>query len=601
MRFTDKTIRPVVGAPEFSSIPQTLTSLRHWVMWRFDWVERKEEGKGEWAKVPYQPDGRHARSNDAGTWNLFADCLRAFETMRGKFDGIGFMFSDDSPFMGVDLDNCVTHDEDMGEFRLSVFAARVVEKLGSYSEFSPSKTGIHVIGEAGQVKALKTKLKNDEIEMYSFGRYFTFTGLSWHENPLPIREFNTEILEISAAIKKAQDGRVELNGVGLDLDKRLKWALSSERISKLFNGDTSAYGDDDSRADLGLCSMLVYYCDGNIEILDKMFRKSRLYRLKWDEKRGDQTYGEMTLLKALSGKQNYVSARSDRREVLSNPETRKLRRFTFNDLWDSAMEYRANPQNGGVEPGWDNLNRLYRPRKGLLSIVTGEPGSGKSTFIDCLCYNLAGQHDWKITFASFETQPLERHVLDLCQIYLCKPTFAFANNAASDTEMEEARNCIGNNFFFLMPEDNELNIDSILEYVDDDIREHGISGFVLDPFSELEGQTDFREQQTSFIEKNLRKLRSFTRHRDIHTWLIAHPTKSGETYKNGRPTLRSISGSAQFNNKADYGIVVHREDDDAVSVFVDKVRFSETGLSKTQAQFSYNMMERAYVPLMGEV
>jgi hypothetical protein len=603
-RFTDKQNRPVVCDPDFSRIPAPLTLLRQWVMWKFDWKDgggQAGSAEGSWAKVPYQPDGRHARSNDPATWYSFADCLRTFETMRGKFDGVGFMFSDESPYMGVDLDYCVTHDEDMAEYRLTPFAARVIEKLGSYSEFSPSKTGIHIIGEAGQVKALKTKIGNDEIELYSSGRYFTFTGLSWHEDALETRGFHSEVTEIIEGIKKAQQGNLSLSNGGFDLEKRLRLVAGNANASRLFNGDISEYGDDDSRADLALCNHLVYYADGNLSIADSMFRRSRLMRPKWDERRGAQTYGELTLEKAGDGGHNHVSVRKETLPPVFSYETRKRRRFTVDDLWESAMAYRTNPLNGGVDPGWDNLNKLYRPRKGLFSVVTGEPGSGKSTFVDCLAYNIAGNHQWKILFASFETQPLERHVLDLCQIYLQKPTFSFADNAATDDEMEEARGVINQNFFFMMPDESELTMEPILDYVDDEIREHGISGFVLDPFSELDTSRDFRQQQTDFIEKNLRRLRSFTRHRDIHTWLIAHPTKSGETYKDGRPTLRSISGSAHFYNKADYGVVVDRDDNDITTVHIDKVRFSETGQGKTKASFTYNSNRRSYDPLEAEL
>lgn len=600
-RFTDKQNRPIVTEPDFSRIPGPLTFLRQWVMWRFDWKETEKVGDGAWAKVPYQPDGRHAKSNDSATWHSFADCLRAFETMRGKFDGVGFMFSEDSPYMGVDLDYCVTHDEDMAEYRLTPFAARVIEKLGSYSEFSPSKTGIHIIGEAGQIKALKTKVGEDEIELYSSGRYFTFTGLSWHEDALEPRNFHNEVTEIIEGIKKAQQSNLSLSNGGFDLEKRIRLVLGKPEAARLFNGDISLYGDDDSRADLALCNHLVYYADGNAGIIDSLFRRSHLMRPKWDELRGAKTYGQLTIEKALDGRENYVSSRKEQAAPVFSFESRKRRRFTVDDLWESAMAYRSNPLNGGVEPGWSNLNRLYRPRKGLFSVVTGEPGSGKSTFVDCLCYNIAGHHQWKILFASFETQPLERHVLDLCQIYLQKPTFSFADNAATDEEMEEAKQTIRQHFFFMMPDESELTMEPILDYVDDEIREHGISGFVLDPFSELDTSRDFRQQQTDFIEKNLRRLRSFTRHRDIHTWLIAHPTKSGDTYKDGRPTLRSISGSAHFYNKADYGIVVDRDDNDITTVHIDKVRFSETGQGKTKAAFTYNSNRRSYDPLEAEL
>jgi twinkle protein len=234
----------------------------------------------------------------------------------------------------------------------------------------------------------------------------------------------------------------------------------------------------------------------------------------------------------------------------------------------------------------------------MLSIITGSPGSGKSNFIDCLCSRIALKHNWRITFASFETLPIERHVLTLCQIYLGLPTFAWMDGAATEEQLLSAIDALGEHFHFIMPDDHELNIESILEYVDDDIRDYGIQGFVLDPFTELEQSRFGGMSQTEMIEQILRKLQLFTRQRQIHTWLIAHPTKSGDTYKDGRPTMRSISGSSNFYNKADFGLVMHRHDDDKSTLYVDKVRFDSNG-GRGEVEFAYSKARREYFTLGG--
>ena len=147
-----------------------------------------------------------------------------------------------------------------------------------------------------------------------------------------------------------------------------------------------------------------------------------------------------------------------------------------------------------------------------------------------------------------------------------------------------------------MPDDHELDIASILAYVEDDIKDYGVNGFVLDPFTELEQSRFNGLSQTEAVERILRELQRFTRQRQIHTWLIAHPTKSGETYKNDRPTMRSISGSANFYNKADFGLVVQRHDDDRVTVHIDKVRFDSNG-QRGSVDFLYLPIQREYMAL----
>src|SRR5262249_45728386 len=67
---------------------------------------------------------------------------------------------------------------------------------------------------------------------------------------------------------------------------------------RLWEGDTSAYGGDDSRADEALCFLLAFWCRKDAAQIDRLFRRSGLMRPKGDEKRGQQTYGALTIGKA---------------------------------------------------------------------------------------------------------------------------------------------------------------------------------------------------------------------------------------------------------------------------------------------------------------
>jgi energy-coupling factor transporter ATP-binding protein EcfA2 len=595
-RHTDRDKRPTAIAPDFACVPDELMQVKQWVLWRFDWNDQR----GEWAKVPYQTSGRRASSVDPETWATYAIVMHAFETKRASFDGIGFVFSADSPYVGVDLDMCVTHDTENAEYHLTAFAARIIERLQTYTEMSPSQTGVHLIGKAGELAALKTDWNGNAVEVYRTGRYFTFTGVSWHENALLVADIHGELTAIADKIRESKQANgAKTTQPAMTVDRRLELALKNKKLALIFNGDISEYAGDDSRADLALCRLLAYYSDGSGEILDSLFRKSKLFRGKWDDKRGDKTYGEMTIEKVLTSQKNYLTTRTSQPKTESTYDTRRVRRYGFDDLWSAAMEYRSSGAGEGMNPGWYDLNELYRPRKGLLSIVVGDPGSGKSTFVDCMAYNIARRYGIVMTFASFETQPIQRHILDLCQIHLRKPTFSFIEGAATDDEMERAREEIGEYFKFITPDDDEMQLETILEYVDDDIKDYGIGGFILDPWSDLDQTRDLRQAQTEFISTGLRRLRSFTRHRDAHTWLIVHPTKTTEHRVDGRPTLYSPSGSAHFYNVADYGLVIHRWNDDQTTVYVDKVKFSEVG-KKGEVTYRYFIDERRYVPVASE-
>ena len=143
---------------------QNIRDLKQWVCWRF------EERDAKPTKIPYSPltDSR-ASSTDPTTWASYAEAVKACKE-RG-YDGIGFVFTEDDPFCGVDLDHC--RDSESGE--LEGWAQEIVYELDSYAEVSPSGTGVHVLVRAQLPPGRNRK---GSIEMYDRGRYFTITG--WH-------------------------------------------------------------------------------------------------------------------------------------------------------------------------------------------------------------------------------------------------------------------------------------------------------------------------------------------------------------------------------------------------------------------------------------
>ena len=128
---------PVQIVPENAGhIPEEPRLLTQWVCWRL------EVRNGKPTKVPYQPNGRPADSTDPGTWSSFNDVLAAYEA--GGFDGVGFVFSKSSSYCGVDLDGC----RDAVTGQVAPWAKEIIEALDSYSEVSPSGTGMKVFLKA---------------------------------------------------------------------------------------------------------------------------------------------------------------------------------------------------------------------------------------------------------------------------------------------------------------------------------------------------------------------------------------------------------------------------------------------------------------------
>jgi putative DNA primase/helicase len=79
------------------------------------------------------------------------------------------VFTSEDDLCGVDLDKCL--DPETGE--IESWAQEIVGELSSYTEISPSGTGVHVLVRAELPDGRNRK---GQIEMYDHGRYFTMSG-----------------------------------------------------------------------------------------------------------------------------------------------------------------------------------------------------------------------------------------------------------------------------------------------------------------------------------------------------------------------------------------------------------------------------------------
>lgn len=157
-------------------IPAELRALNQWVLWKF---VTKKPGD-EPSKVPFQVDGKTASASDPATWNSFEAVLNAY--MSGGYEGIGFEFAKDGGYCGVDLDGCRNPETGI----VSDWAREIIATLATYSEVSPSGTGIKMFlrGKSPFSKGRKKNVdfpaingKSPAIEIYDWGRYFAVTGL----------------------------------------------------------------------------------------------------------------------------------------------------------------------------------------------------------------------------------------------------------------------------------------------------------------------------------------------------------------------------------------------------------------------------------------
>lgn len=284
---------------DIEAVPDALASRDQWVCWR------REERDGKTTKVPVEPStGGYASTTEPGTWANFETALEAAESM--NTDGVGFVFTDDDPIVGIDLDDC--RDPESGT--IAEWARDVVTRLDSYAEVSPSGTGVHVIAEGGLPDGRSRK---GDVEMYETSRFFTVTGEHLDATPQAverrvdaIRGVHADYVQDSSDDEgvedreppvESPDGSVDLEDE--DLLERARAAENGDRFDALWRGQTSGY-DSHSEADMALCLHLAFWTGGDPARMEALFRQSGLMREKWDEVHyaDGATYGERTVERA---------------------------------------------------------------------------------------------------------------------------------------------------------------------------------------------------------------------------------------------------------------------------------------------------------------
>jgi len=281
--------------PILQNIPVELTEKNQFVLWR------SEVREGKPTKVPYQVNGQRAKSNNQITWASFPEASKALNNGR-SFDGIGFMLTSDDHFTGIDLDKC----RDLETETIEPWALNIIDEINSYTEISPSGTGIRIFVK--DAKLPEHGRKNGKIEIYDSGRYLTLTGHQVEGTPATIEGRQDEVLQLHKRVfdRKPQEtpgeqGTPQPSGDYTDgeLLSRMFQARSGDKIQDLFNGNFSGYPSQ-SEADLALCMHLAFWTYKNPVTMDRIFRQSGLFRKKWDKIHysSGKTYGEETIRRA---------------------------------------------------------------------------------------------------------------------------------------------------------------------------------------------------------------------------------------------------------------------------------------------------------------
>lgn len=241
----------------YQNIPKELQDLNQWLVWHYEDV-----GALKPTKVP------HSSVNDPATWLSFSNAVELIA--HGKGDGIGFVFTDNDLYAGLDLDTVPNNEWQAVERQQHIFRS-----FDSYSEISPGGQGLHIIIKG----SIPVGRKRSSIEIYSSHRYFTFTGNVYNKVPIQERQglLNQLFEQMGASIPKTMlfTGDKEEKHNDQEILAMASNATNRDKFVQLHSGEWQTLYNSQSEADFAYVDIVAFYTQNRQQIA-RLFRTSKL-------------------------------------------------------------------------------------------------------------------------------------------------------------------------------------------------------------------------------------------------------------------------------------------------------------------------------------
>lgn len=294
---------------------------------------------------------------------------------------------------------------------------------------------------------------------------------------------------------------------------------------------------------------------------------------------------------------------------------------TADDVSDQMLSLFENGMKRGAAIEIKGFDDLMTFETGRYMVVSGRPGDGKSEFIDELCLRLCLLHDWKIAYFSPENVPIIYHLRKLCEKLTRYP---FQPSPHMTRSLYDA--CIrwlSDNVCHILPgfgedgvvefddkglkgeeikglkSDPANTLDNILSIAHRAVSRRGVRILVIDPLNRIDAESEYAQHELAWYAHVNNTLSRFARRHKCLVILVAHPRKVNRANLDGkkrRVEMNDINGSADFGNKADYCLIIDRDDDlQLVTAYVDKVKFKHLG-NRGECYLHYDKVSGRYLP-----
>ena len=276
--------------------------------------------------------------------------------------------------------------------------------------------------------------------------------------------------------------------------------------------------------------------------------------------------------------------------------------FTSKDLLDETLRLYNDGLPKTIKPKsemFKGFNEIFSIMMGQLTVVTGIPSHGKSSFVDWYALNLVNDYDYKVSIYSPEHNPLQLYNSKYASLTIGKPFWG--NGRMSDTEVLSYTEWSQEKLYFTTAEDKITpDWDWLLEKFKEQMFNYGINIFIIDAWNKVLMPKGMNGKDA--IDQVLTRITTFCIQNNVHIFLVAHPTKMKKDEKTGKyeiPDLYSVSGSADFRNQTHNGLCVYREfgndnEEGYTMVYNLKTKYDFQGTITAGCKFNWNNNNRRF-------
>lgn len=294
------------------TLPAGLINTHQWLNWKG--FINKDSGKTD--KIPVDAYGKPISGKEPANWKTYEQ-VKAIAAASNGTIGIGFQFSTLTPFFGIDLDDCINPDGSIQQWALDI-----IKYIPGYTEYSPSVTGLHIMGYAHYDHV---GINQGQIECYTRDRFFTVTGNQVPGTSVDTPDCTQNYIAFTEQFKAYQvaerdtteltDKPVPESNPIMDDDTLLEKMYNSESTKAslgtacsnraLIDGDPTVLGQffphaskpfDHSGADQALMNHLAFWTGKDEKRMERLFSRTALgQRDKWKTR---EQYRRDTIKKA---------------------------------------------------------------------------------------------------------------------------------------------------------------------------------------------------------------------------------------------------------------------------------------------------------------